>query len=465
MLDIAYPSLRQDNGCTCSVGPVSDKADAGYVWHYWIPWMAMADRQHLQLRPLDRVLAEGKPFVFPLEFRWEFIDCFALGMATTDFATPHIPPSVLKASRAGKAVILLFFGHEGRSLEYVCSGQKRNAYDLIIDFMRRHDLPQASVWFVNGNLAGRLEHNAWKCRRFGSANVPDLFETRFVEPFSYLLQAMHRMQEAGFDLTLEHKCKTSAQGFYLHEMTRLVLQPSVRNTNTFDVQPTRMANKLPPKLFLCMNRRPHKHRRAIVCHMLHRGFLQQSLVSFRDDSPAQDRWDGVEMKEAWQELQKLQPLTIDRDLPLEFETYFRDNAAAVKIGKLWPYRDTCFSIVTESHFCNDRVFVSEKLWKPILNGHPFVVVGTPGTLAYLHGLGFRTFAPMIDESYDTQGNDEERMHAIFTTIDALGSLDNSRRFTMLERLQPIVTHNKRRFRQLRSPMARVWADIGAQLAA
>ena len=242
---------------------------------------------------------------------------------------------------------------------------------------------------------------------------------------------MQRMREAGFDLTLEHKSKNSSQGFYLHETTRLVLQ-------TFGT-PRRMslnvgaeyvkANKLPPKLFLCMNRQPHKHRRAIVCYLLYRGFLQHSLVSFHDNHPllAPDCCDGVEMKAAWKELQKLLPLTIDNDLPLEFEAYFRDNAAVVKIGELWPYRDTCFSIVTETLFCNDRMFVSEKLWKPILIGHPFVVVGTPGTLAYLHSQGFKTFAPTIDENYDTQVNDEDRMHAlIFKTIDALGSLDDSK---------------------------------------
>jgi hypothetical protein len=465
MLDLAYPSVRQDDGYTCSVGPLSDRTDAGYVWQYWIPWMAMADRQQLQLRPLDRVLAEGRPFVFPLEFRWEFIDWFARGMDAALFGTPHIPPSVLNASRAGKAVILMFFGHEGRRLEYVCSGQKRSAYDLILDFMRRHGLPQGSVWFVNGNLTGRSEYNAWKCQRFGSANVPDLFETRFVEPFSYLFQAMQRMREAGFDLTLEHKSKNSSQGFYLHEMTRLVLEPSARETNVSNVEPIRKANKLPPKLFLCMNRQPHKHRRAIVCYLLYRGFLQHSLVSFRDDSPAPDCCDGVEMKAAWKELQKLLPLTIDNDLPLEFEAYFRDNAAVVKIGELWPYRDTCFSIVTETLFCNDRMFVSEKLWKPIMIGHPFVVMGTPGTLAYLHSQGFKTFAPTIDENYDTQVNDEDRIHALIKTIDALGSLDDSKRLALLEKLQPIVTHNMRLFRQLRLPMARVWDDIGAQLAA
>ena len=106
------------------------------------------------------------------------------------------------------------------------------------------------------------------------------------------------------------------------------------------------------------------------------------------------------MEAASRELQKRQPLTIDRDLPLDFESYYRDNDAAVNPGEAWPYRSTCFSIVTETQFRNDVLFVSEKVWKPIRNRHPFLVVGTPGTLSYIRRLGFRTFTPLIDERYE-----------------------------------------------------------------
>ena len=83
VLNLAYTSLKQDDSNTCTVGQISDRADVGYLWHYWIPWMAMADRPHLQLHPLERVLVEGSRFVFPLELRWEFIEWFAGGKATS----------------------------------------------------------------------------------------------------------------------------------------------------------------------------------------------------------------------------------------------------------------------------------------------------------------------------------------------------------------------------------------------
>ena len=103
MLDIAYPLLRQIGDNAYIIGAASDQAGAGYVWHYWIPSLALLDPEQLRIRRLDQVLLEGNRFVFPLELRWEFITWFARNMVS-DFVTPHVPPAVLSAARAGKAI-------------------------------------------------------------------------------------------------------------------------------------------------------------------------------------------------------------------------------------------------------------------------------------------------------------------------------------------------------------------------
>ena len=162
-------------------------------------------------------------------------------------------------------------------------------------------------------------------------------------------------------------------------------------------------------------------------------------------------------------LKTRQPLVIDRDLPLDFDSYYRANNSAVKPGEAWPYSKTCFSIVTETHFSNDVLFVSEKIWKPMRYGHPFLVVGTPGTLSYIRQLGFQTFAPAIDERYDTIVDDGERMRAIFNVIDAFGMLDAKRRADLLERVHPALQHNMRHLRHLKSPWSGLLEEIGAHI--
>jgi hypothetical protein len=467
VIDLAYASLTQEGDDAYVVGPVSDSPGSGYLWHYWLPWLALLDRKHLRLRRLDRVLTEGCPFVFPLEFRWEcmkWMKRFARSNPT-GFLTPHIPPAVLKAARVGRAIILLFFGHEGRSMTLSKPGgeQRQTAYDLIFEFVDRNELPAGAVWFISGNLGGQPEYLSWKRRRLGGENAPDPFEARFIEPFSHLAQTTCREDARGFKVSVRWEATRHADRTHSHQCTHLARHSTMPNASDVVAHPARPTNA-PPKLFLCMNRIPRPHRRTIVCHLLRRGFLGRSLVSFHDDDPDHTHFDELEMESAWQELQKLQPLNIDCDLPLDFEGYHRTNAAAVRSGELWPYRDTCFSIVTETLFGNDVLFVSEKLWKPIRNGHPFLVAGTPATLAYLRRLGFQTFMPTIDERYDVLVNDEERMQALFDAIDALGALNDKQCGALLENVQPLLDHNAHHLRQFRSPMASLLSEIDARLS-
>ena len=62
---------------------------------------------------------------------------------------------------------------------------------------------------------------------------------------------------------------------------------------------------------------------------------------------------------------------------------------------------TCFELVTETDVFNS-LFITEKTFKPILNKSPFLISGSPYTLAYLRKLGFETFDKLFDESYDSE---------------------------------------------------------------
>jgi hypothetical protein len=67
------------------------------------------------------------------------------------------------------------------------------------------------------------------------------------------------------------------------------------------------------------------------------------------------------------------------------------------------YSQTCFSMVLETSV-GDQLFISEKSFKPLAHRHPFLIYGTPGTLAHLRSLGFLTFDHIIDETYDLEPN-------------------------------------------------------------
>jgi hypothetical protein len=80
------------------------------------------------------------------------------------------------------------------------------------------------------------------------------------------------------------------------------------------------------------------------------------------------------------------------------------------------YTDTWFSVVTETIYDYPHTFRTEKIWKPILMAHPFVVVANPGYLRDLRAAGFQTFGNFIDEGYDLIDCSHTRIQRIIQTV-------------------------------------------------
>jgi hypothetical protein len=79
----------------------------------------------------------------------------------------------------------------------------------------------------------------------------------------------------------------------------------------------------------------------------------------------------------------------------------------------------CVSIVAESCAAppvNRIPFVTEKTWKPVAMQHPFMIVGEPGTLQYLHSLGFETFENLWSEDYDTTQSTSQRIDLVVQNV-------------------------------------------------
>ena len=67
-------------------------------------------------------------------------------------------------------------------------------------------------------------------------------------------------------------------------------------------------------------------------------------------------------------------------------------------------------------------FITEKVYKGIACEKPFLVFGTPFMLEDVRKLGFETFSPYIDETYDTISDNQERLNTIAKEIDRLVKL-------------------------------------------
>ena len=90
-------------------------------------------------------------------------------------------------------------------------------------------------------------------------------------------------------------------------------------------------------------------------------------------------------------------------------------------------------------------FRTEKIWKPIAIGHPFIVVSNFGYLRDLKQLGFQTFDHLIDESYDSISNDQERIDRIVDLVKDLCQQDLS---TFLAAAENVCKYNQQHLLEL-----------------
>lgn len=98
-------------------------------------------------------------------------------------------------------------------------------------------------------------------------------------------------------------------------------------------------------------------------------------------------------------------------------------------------------VVTETVFFQEKLHLTEKVFKPIVNRLPFILVAAPGNLAYLKSYGFKTFDQWIDESYDNEKDPEKRIEMIVHEIEKLCNLSNDKLNTITEEIQEVVDYN------------------------
>jgi hypothetical protein len=122
------------------------------------------------------------------------------------------------------------------------------------------------------------------------------------------------------------------------------------------------------------------------------------------------------------------------------------------------------NIVIESHFdpywnfgeqdnLNPQAFSpsfpTEKIYKSIACRKPFIVFSTPRFLKEFKELGYKTFSPFIDESYDEIDNNIDRLNAIVAEIERLNKLSNHEFNCILIKCKEIARHNFKNMKKLK----------------
>ena len=107
------------------------------------------------------------------------------------------------------------------------------------------------------------------------------------------------------------------------------------------------------------------------------------------------------------------------------------------------YKNTSFSIITESDFCTRLGWtpkITEKTYRAIANNHPIISVWFPGMLHKLHGYGFKTFEEyMLVPEYNDILDLDERIEASLKNILHFQTILQDKH--IVEKIKNDVAHN------------------------
>jgi hypothetical protein len=211
--------------------------------------------------------------------------------------------------------------------------------------------------------------------------------------------------------------------------------------------PITLENKSYDKKFISFNGIWRPHRGAIISMLTAMNLIDKGLVSYNckgnSGMSSNDNYEFLhkhlsyndEMKilleSSEDNIKKLDKIFID----INEDNYMTINSAAVLDTDKELYENTYFSLVTETStpmrpfagpYWNANTdigrILSEKIFKPLALRHPFLVVSNPKTLELLRSLGYKTFSPLIDESYDDEVDTAKRLLMIAKEVKRLCEL-------------------------------------------
>jgi hypothetical protein len=290
-------------------------------------------------------------------------------------------------------------------------------------------IPKEIITQINNNKGKLLinySHEGWvsdwllKGMYLGAKNAGIKFDNIIIILNDYNLEdKLNKFKET---YNIEHYPKVINYSFYLTASSKHFYY---KHENKGLLNKHIILNK--PYKFLSLNRRLDLHRVKLLSEILNE-ISFDSIISFDKKLITNEVPLLFEREPLVKEKFDLLPdkVIADREDIENTNGYEHENENL--------FLDSYISIVTETSFYIDNDFISEKIWKPLYQFHPLIVVGRPHLLKYLKEIGFKTFDWLIDETYDTIEDNDLRMEAIVKEIKKLNKLS-------LDKIQTIIKQN------------------------
>ena len=206
--------------------------------------------------------------------------------------------------------------------------------------------------------------------------------------------------------------------------------------------------------FLSYNRRLRLHRELFLAYLKRYNLLENNLVSydytFDENTHLPNDFERFKHYDIW---------PYARFLKGEFDYLWNQEPKRTvdvpDVNNIWggtleseyrePYENSMFSVVTETANMTSlergEYYLSEKIFKPIGQKHPFLVIGSHLSLQELRNWGLKTFEPYVNESYDNEPNHFRRLEMVLQETKRICNLSDDEKIKWMMNVQPIVKYN------------------------
>lgn len=298
-----------------------------------------------------------------------------------------VPEHILELVRQRKIRIIISGDKEGGRMvndEYDCFASTTQA-------MINKSLPAQSVLILQGNKKIETQYETW----LNETNSLKLFEVQYSCSFAMIFYGISLPNDP-------------------------IIADSIKNSKY---------------AFNSLNRVYRPHRGAHCYYLAKNDLLQYGLVSCNEicnNDVIAPSWIGITENEFLAILSENYPRYVDGD-------WSRENAA--NHYNIDIYKNSLVSFVTETKFDEDVIFLTEKIFKPIILGHPLILLASAGTLRGLEELGFRIDWCGIDPSYNDIKDDKQRFIKTHEILTWWINLSREEKIEKIQQSMDTIQHN------------------------
>ena len=208
------------------------------------------------------------------------------------------------------------------------------------------------------------------------------------------------------------------------------------------------------KHFLSYNRSPHTHRCATIVDIFENKLHEKSILSFPSELEGvqgnkfsiQNEVDKFYTQDNYKS-ELINDLHNHLPFIADVKNIFTEDNVWDSVVIESSFFNTYFSLVVGTMFEDYEeenpytIFMSEKIYKALTSFHPTIYMGNMGSLKKLKEMGFKTFHPFIDESYDKEPNRVKRFEMIMKEVNKLCNMKLSELHDLYWSMSDVLIHN------------------------